>query len=152
MTTPPTERGRILACRLPLVQALREEPTGDSRPRALIVDDDDPIRMMLTKLMERQNLDVDQARDGEEAIERIGHDGYSVILLDLMMPRVDGFGVLRYMSEHHPEKLRCTIIASAVPESEILRRFDLPVYRIHPKPFDMARLIADVKQCAKMTA
>jgi DNA-binding response OmpR family regulator len=133
------------------VQAPDPELNGDSRPRALVVDDDDPIRTMLTKLMERQNLDVDQARDGEEAIQRIGEDGYSVILLDLMMPRVDGFGVLRYMSEHHPEKLRCTIIASAVPESEILRRFDLPVYRIHPKPFDMARLIADVKQCAKMT-
>ncbi|MBV9494387.1 MAG: response regulator [Acidobacteria bacterium] len=121
----------------------------DGRPRALIVDDDDPIRIMLTKLIERQNLDVDQARDGEEAIHRIEEDGYDVILLDLMMPRVDGFGVLRYMQEHRPEQLRCTIIASAVPESEILRRFDIPVYRIHPKPFDMSRLIADIKECAK---
>jgi DNA-binding response OmpR family regulator len=131
------------------VQALDHELIGDHRPRALVVDDDDPIRAMLTKLMERQNLHVDQARDGEEAIARIGEDGYSVILLDLMMPRVDGFGVLRYMSEHHPDKLRCTIIASAVPESEILRRFDVPVYKIHPKPFDMTQLIADVNECAR---
>jgi DNA-binding response OmpR family regulator len=134
------------------VQVPSPETVGDTRPRALVVDDDDPIRTMLTKLMERQNLDVDQARDGEEAIARIDEDGYSVILLDLMMPRVDGFGVLRYMSEHHPEKLRCTIIASAVPESEILRLFDVPVYKIHPKPFDMARLIADVRQCANPNA
>ena len=117
------------------------------KKRALVVDDDDPIRTMLAKVVERQNLEVDTARDGIEAIERIDEDGYSVIVLDIMMPRVDGFGVLRHMQEHHPEKLRCTIIASAVPESEILKKFDVPVYRIHAKPFDMARLIEDIQRC-----
>lgn len=102
---------------------------------------------MLAKVVERQNLDVDTARDGEEAIERIDKDGYSVILLDLMMPRVDGYGVLKHMEQHCPEKLRCTIIASAVPESEILKRFNLPIYKIHAKPFDMAKLIDDIKAC-----
>jgi two-component system response regulator (stage 0 sporulation protein F) len=121
--------------------------TVSERKRALVVDDDDPIRTMLVKVVERQNLDVDTARDGVEAIEKIDQDGYAVIVLDLMMPRVDGFGVLRHMQEHHPEKLHCTIIASAVPESEILKRFEVPVYRIHAKPFDMARLIEDIKDC-----
>ena len=118
-----------------------------SKKRALVVDDDDPIRTMLAKVVERQNLEVDTARDGVEAIERIDQDGYSVILLDLMMPRIDGYGVLRHLQEHHPEKLACTIIASAVPESEILQGFKVPVYRIHPKPFDMAKLIADIHAC-----
>ncbi|HEX8169339.1 MAG TPA: response regulator [Thermoanaerobaculia bacterium] len=118
------------------------------RKRALVVDDDDPIRHMLTKVVERQNLEVDTARDGVEAIERIDEDGYCVIVLDLMMPRVDGYGVLMHMKEHHPDKLACTIIASAVPESEILRNFEVPVYRIHPKPFDMTRLLDDIRACA----
>ena len=104
---------------------------------------------MLAKVVERQNLDVDTARDGEEAIERLDQDGYSVIVLDMMMPRVDGFGVLRYMQKNHPDKLRCTIITSAVPESEILKQFDVPVYRIHSKPFDIQRLVSDIKECAK---
>jgi DNA-binding NtrC family response regulator len=120
---------------------------SESKPRALVVDDDDPIRTMLAKVVERQNLHVDTARDGVEAIERIDEDGYSVIVLDMMMPRIDGFGVLRHMQEHHPEKLKCTIIASAVPESEILKKFDVPVYRIHAKPFDMTRLIEDIQKC-----
>ena len=119
------------------------------RKRALIVDDDDPIRTMLAKVVERQDLEVHTARDGEEAIQRIDSDGYAVILLDLMMPRVDGYGVLKHMQQHHPEKLKCTIIASAVPESEILKRFNAPVYRIHAKPFDMAQLIADIRHCTK---
>jgi DNA-binding response OmpR family regulator len=122
--------------------------TVTGRKRALVVDDDDPIRTMLANVVERQDLDVDTARDGIEAIERLEDDGYSVIVLDLMMPRVDGFGVLRHLEQHHPEKLRCTIIASAIPESEIARQFDVPVFRIHGKPFDIGRLIADIKECA----
>jgi len=115
--------------------------------RALVVDDDDPIRTMLAKVVERQNLEVDTARDGVEAIARIDEDGYSVIVLDLMMPKVDGFGVLRHIQQFHPQMLGCTIIASAVPESEILKKFEVPVYRIHAKPFDMAKLIADIQEC-----
>jgi len=117
------------------------------KKRALVVDDDDPIRTMLAKVVERQDLSVDTARDGVEAIERIDRDGYSLIVLDLMMPRIDGYGVLQHIQTFHPDKLRCTIIASAVPENEILKRFKLPVFRIHPKPFDMARLIADIHEC-----
>jgi DNA-binding response OmpR family regulator len=119
----------------------------EEKKRALVVDDDDPIRAMLAKVVERQNLEVDTARDGVEAIERIDQDGYSVILLDLMMPRIDGFGVLKHLEAFHPHKLGCTIVASAVPESEILKQFRQPVFRIHAKPFDMARLIADIQTC-----
>lgn len=121
----------------------------DAPKRALVVDDDEPIRMMLAKVVERQNLAVDTARDGAEAIERIDNNGYSLIILDLMMPKVDGFAVLRYMQQHHPEKVRCTIIASAVPEGEILKKFDGGVFRIHAKPFDMSQLIADIRKCAE---
>jgi CheY-like chemotaxis protein len=117
------------------------------KKRALVVDDDDPIRAMLTKVVERQNLAVDTARDGVEAIQRIDANDYAVILLDLMMPRVDGYGVLKHINAHCPEKLACTIIASAVPESEILKRFNLPVFRIHPKPFELGKLIQDIKEC-----
>ena len=104
---------------------------------------------MLAKVVERQDLEVDTARDGVEAIARIDEDGYHVIVLDMMMPRVDGYGVLQHMQAHHPEKLACTIIASAVPESEILKKFDMPVYRIHAKPFDMTRLIQDIRECTQ---
>jgi CheY-like chemotaxis protein len=120
---------------------------ADEKKRALVVDDDDPIRTMLAKVVERQNLSVDTARDGVEAIERIDIDNYDLIVLDLMMPRIDGYGVLRHLQQHHPQMLACTIIASAVPESEVLKRFNAPVFRVHPKPFDMAKLIADIHEC-----
>lgn len=119
------------------------------RKRALVIDDDQPIRMMLAKVVERHDFDVDTARDGQEAIDRLDEDGYDVILLDLMMPRVDGFAVLRHMKQNYPQKLRCTIIASAIPESEILRRFEVPVRSIHSKPFDLKKLMDDVNACVE---
>lgn len=120
----------------------------EEKKRALVVDDDDPIRTMLAKVVERQNLRVDTARDGVEAIERLDREPpYDLVVLDLMMPRLDGYGVLKHMHANHPDLLNCTIIASAVPETEILRRFGLPVFRIHAKPFDMEKLIADIHQC-----
>jgi DNA-binding response OmpR family regulator len=122
----------------------------DSPKRALVVDDDEPIRTMLAKVVERQNLAVDTARDGAEAIERLDkNNGYALVILDLMMPKVDGFAVLRYMQEHHPDMVRCTIIASAVPEGEILKKFDGGVFKIHAKPFDMSQLIEDIRRCAE---
>ena len=52
------------------------------------------------------------------------------------------------MIDHHPTALSRTIIASAIPQSEIAKRFDKPVFGVHSKPFDIQRLIADVRRCA----
>lgn len=118
------------------------------KPRALIVDDDAPIRDLLSTIVQHQGFNVDTAKDGVEAIANLDEDGYDVVLLDLMMPRVDGYEVLRHIRENRPEMLRCTIVATAVPEREVLKRIDDTVYKIHQKPFDLERLIDDVKECA----
>jgi DNA-binding response OmpR family regulator len=119
--------------------------------RALVVDDDDPIRHMLSKVIERSDFTVETARDGAEAIDAIARTNgisYDVILLDLMMPRVDGYSVLEYMQEHHPELLPRTIVASAVPKADILARYPELTCRVHTKPFDMSQLLDDVRSCA----
>ncbi len=107
---------------------------------------------MLAKIVEWLDMSVDTARDGEEAIRQLDSDGYSAIVLDLMMPRVDGYAVLRHMEQHHHDQLACTIIATAVPQPEIARRFTVPVYCIHPKPFDVARLMTDIRECVESSA
>lgn len=128
---------------------LAQQAMSSERPRALVVDDDEPIRSMLGRIVEHQGFTVDTARDGAEAIERMSHDGYNVVLLDLMMPKVDGYGVLNWMRAERPDLIGCTIVASAVPEREIVRQLVDNVYKVHPKPFDMTQLIEDVRRCAK---
>jgi len=122
------------------------------QPRALIVDDDAPIRMMLSTIVSHQGIRVDTARDGAEAIESIDRDGYNVVVLDLMMPRVDGYGVLAHMRAHQPDLLQCTILATAVPDRDIKNNLRESVFMVHAKPFDMQQLIADVRRCAHVEA
>lgn len=123
-----------------------------SQPRALIIDDDDPIRTMLSTIVRHLGIRVDTARDGGEAIESLDRDGYNVVVLDLMMPRIDGYAVLEHMREHQPELLPCTILATAVPERDVRRNLRDNVYMVHTKPFDMQQFIADVRRCAQLDA
>jgi CheY-like chemotaxis protein len=116
-------------------------------PRALVVDDDEPIRNLLAKIVEHAGFEVETARDGAEAIGCIDADGYDVILLDLMMPRVDGYQVLEHLRDEHPDMVRCTIVATAVPERDLRRQSISGVFKVHSKPFDIARLVNDLREC-----
>ena len=118
-------------------------------PKALVVDDDEPIRTLLARIVEHEGFTVQTARDGREAIDRIDSDGYKVILLDLMMPKVDGYQVLDHLREEHPEMIPCTIVATAIPERDLRRQAISGVFKVHSKPFDIARLLADIRRCAE---
>ena len=119
-----------------------------SDPRALVVDDDEPIRTLLARIVAHEGFDVETAKDGREAIDRIDADGYNVILLDLMMPRIDGYEVLDHLRDEHPEMIPCTIVSTAIPERDLRRQSISGVFKVHSKPFDIARLVADIRQCA----
>jgi len=117
--------------------------------RALIIDDDEPIRIMLAAIVRQAGFVVETARDGREAIDKLQDDGtYNCVLLDLMMPHVNGYDVLQYISRTQPELLRRTIVATAVPEREVDRDLKHPVFKVHYKPFELPRLIADLRLCA----
>lgn len=113
--------------------------------KILVVDDDESIRLMVSRVLERENYSVDSASDGFEAIEKIARDDYDAILLDLMMPGLDGIGVLDYLEEHRPELGDSVIIMSAnLPAATDARR-TRRVGRVLPKPFDLRDLIAQIR-------
>jgi len=112
-----------------------------------VVDDDEAIRSLLATIIRHHGLEVEAVADGDAAIESIDKDGFDVVLLDLMMPRVDGYAVLRHMRESRPDLLQHTIIATAIPERD-LRTVPQRVFSIHTKPFELDRLMADVETVA----
>ena len=116
--------------------------------RALIVDDDEPIRVMLSAIIKQNGFSVDTARDGIEAIEKLKAGSYHVVVLDLMMPRVNGYDVLKHLRQNNPDLLRRTIVATAVPERELKAKLTDPVYKVHSKPFELPQLLADIRLCA----
>ncbi len=115
--------------------------------RALVVDDDAGIRVLVTRILQRHGFEVDSARDGAEAIEWLLQRDYAVIALDLMMPRIDGAGVVKYLSEHMPEKLQHVIVMTAYG-SRALEQVCPPVTRFVEKPFDIEVLIAEAADIA----
>jgi two-component system alkaline phosphatase synthesis response regulator PhoP len=72
---------------------------ANGNTRILIVEDERPIAHALELKLGGLGYDAAAVHNGQEAIERLGKQKYSLILLDLMMPKVDGFGVLAFIQK-----------------------------------------------------
>ena len=108
------------------------------RPRALIVDDEPSVREILRLLLKRDGWAVEAVDDGDEAIKLLGKNEYTVILLDLLMPRMSGTRVIDFMKDHDIETP--VVVISAVAESTSL---DPQIVRVTlQKPFEIRDLRA----------
>lgn len=104
--------------------------------RVLVVDDEPAIRALVAKIVQRAGLQVETARDGAEAIERIDTGEYGVLVIDLMMPVVDGFGVIDYVRARGGRKPAIIVITAG--DSSSIRRLDgSMVHSVIRKPFDI---------------
>ena len=115
--------------------------------KALVIDDDAGIRLMLKRILTRHGFHVDVARDGGEAIEKLSAGDFDVIILDLMMPRFNGQKVVEHLSQKHPDDLRRTIVISAFGH-HVVDQVCPPVERYLEKPFDINHLLREVTACA----
>ena len=104
--------------------------------RVLVVDDEPAIRALVAKIVERAGLPVDSARDGAEAIEKLDAQEYAVVVVDLMMPNVDGFALIDYLKDRKHERPAVIVIIAGDPAS--FRHLDgAMVHSIVRKPFDI---------------
>ena len=113
----------------------------------LIVEDDNAIQRLVKMVLKREGYQVEVANDGIEAVLKLGVVDYDVIVLDLMMPNLDGFAFVSTMSEHDPERLKRVIITSAASPGVIAERMKGIPFVVVPKPFDIQELIAHVRAC-----
>ncbi len=105
--------------------------------RVLIVDDDPSIRRLLATLAKREGIHADMAADGEEAIALLEKHSYTLVLLDLMMPRVNGFAVVDWLGEHPRERKPVVFVISAYAD-QMYRSVDTSVVSgVLHKPFDV---------------
>ena len=113
----------------------------------LVVEDDPAIRRLVTMVLQRQRYGVDVAADGLEAVLKLGVREYHVIILDLMMPNLDGFTFLQTFAENEPDRLRKIIVTSAASPTVIRERMHGSPFKVLPKPFDVSELVATVRAC-----
>lgn len=122
------------------------------RGRILVVDDEPAIRALLKKIIERRGYLVDDAKDGAEAIDLLQVNTYDLMLIDLMMPNVNGFELVEYLSKHPGKRRPSVIVITAAAESKPLRHLDPNiVHSVVRKPFDID-VVADLVDAAAATA
>ena len=92
------------------------------KKKILIVDDEPNILMSLEFLMRKEGYQVFVARDGSEAITIIDNDQPSIIVLDIMMPNVDGYEVCQYIKNDEKKKETKVIFLSAKSKQEDIEK------------------------------
>jgi DNA-binding response OmpR family regulator len=118
--------------------------------RILIVDDDDAIRALVTTILRRRGLTADGARNGAEAMEQLKSCRYSLVVLDLMMPRMSGYEMLEQLSAMSPEARPLVLILTA---GLVLKPLDLSfVVGTIQKPFDVRLILDTVTGCLEASA
>lgn len=118
-------------------------------PKVLIVEDDKAIRTLLLAALRREPLDVHTAADGVEGLDQVRRHDYAVILLDLMLPRVNGFEFLERVDEvRRRGNPPVTIVMTAFDATAVKRLGTMQVQAILHKPFDIERVVEMIRDCA----
>jgi two-component system, chemotaxis family, chemotaxis protein CheY len=120
-------------------------PAGERKRRVLVADDDESIRRLVVRMLERAGFDAAEASDGQDAIEQLDAERFDALVLDLMMPRVDGFGVVDHLAGTQPRMMERTVVITAFPPKAARERLH-HLCGIVSKPFDTRELIQLVEQ------
>jgi len=128
------------------VTGAAETAPGSAGPgRLLVVDDNEMNRDLLSRRLKQQGHRVVSARNGREALEMIAADEFDLVLLDIMMPELDGYEVLERMRAEGTLDQLPVIMISAVTEMEsVIRCIEIGATDYLPKPFNPILLKARV--------
>lgn len=78
--------------------------TENNSERILVIEDDQFLRELYEELLKDEGYSVDMAADGEEGLKKFHEGGYNLVLLDIMLPKIDGLEILRKSQENKPKK------------------------------------------------
>jgi len=130
----------------PLRVRFVQDERGKVTPRVLVVDDDASIRRMMIAALRREGYSFLEASNGKEALEIMRRDRPAVVLLDLMMPVVSGWDVLKERSADPSLHSIPVIVVSANRGPELATAMD-GICAFLPKPFDISVLNSLVRSC-----
>ena len=111
--------------------------------RILVVEDEDRIRNIVRDYLTAHGLDCDLARDGEEALDLLRDHDYDAILLDVLMPNLDGFSVCRAVRAK--SRVPILFLTALGSEEDVLQGYALGADDYVTKPFSLAVLLAKTK-------
>lgn len=124
---------------------LKENESMPQKNRILVVDDEDALRTVLSSELEGEGYKVASAADGSEAIEILKKEGFDLILLDIKMPNVDGFEVLKFVKESHPDT-KVIMLTGFADLKNAIESKKLGAEDFVSKPYDLVDLLTTVER------
>src|SRR5688500_17580431 len=114
--------------------------------RILVIDDDLAIRVLLQAVLKRMSFEVELAEDGSAGLNKLRGGSFDLILLDLMMPKINGYEFLTRVGEEFPERGHIIVFTAAgqrgvdkIPANAICNAI--------LKPFDLERFVEMIGEC-----
>ena len=118
-------------------------------PRLLVADDEMRIRELIKKYAKFEGYEVEEAADGLEALNKFGSGEYDLVILDVMMPELDGFSVCREIRRKRPTPV--IMLSARGEEYDKIHGFELGVDDYVVKPFSPRELMMRVAAVLKRT-
>lgn len=119
--------------------------------RILVIDDDLAIRVLLQAVLKRMRFDVELAEDGAAGLEKVqtvqNNGGFDLILLDLMMPRLNGYEFIDKISQQYPQKRPHMVVFTAAGKRGVDKIPADSVCNSILKPFDLDKFIEIISDC-----
>ena len=112
--------------------------------RILVVEDEKDLNNIITKHLKKNNFSVDSVFNGEEALEYLDYGTYDLIILDIMLPKVNGYEVIKKLRENKNETAVLMLTARDSIEDKI-KGLDLGADDYLIKPFDFGELLARIR-------
>jgi len=122
------------------METLNQETTAE---KILVVDDEERIRNLLRLYLEREGYEIDEADEGETALNKAMEKNYQLIILDLMLPKMDGIEVCRKLREKKATPV--IMLTARGEESSRIQGFEVGADDYVPKPFSPRELVYRVK-------
>ena len=112
--------------------------------KVLIVDDEKDFLEIMAERMRIQGMDVLTATSAEEALKMVEKESYDAVIMDFMMPAIDGFQALKMLKEKKPE-VQIILLTGNVPEQKRIEAKKLGALDVIEKPADLKVLIRKIK-------
>ena len=113
--------------------------------KVLLVDDEKDFLDIMAERMEARGMDVSTATSAEDALEMVQNESYDAIIMDLMMPGMDGFKALKLFKETKPE-VQIILLTANVPEEKCIEAIKLGAMDVIEKPADLNLLTQKIEK------
>lgn len=124
--------------------------TGPARPRLLVVDDDVKLCRLIAQYLDPRGYDVDAAHRGTEGLRQAVEGGYDAVILDVLLPELDGFEVLKGLRQS--SSVPVLMLTTCAEEGDRVAGLELGADDYLPKPFSTRELLARLRAVLRRSA